>query len=154
MKQIIPFILIAMIVGGALFLLQDDYGEETYNPIVEVQAVSTFLRATFFLEEGEKEGEYDLGVAIRGMNDEWQIEGLEFFFHSPYGSLNYQNLEIEDFAGEIIYTEPCLYCSFDMEGTESNHDLYADLIVNWKESGYTRTDHLYAPLDFKETINN
>lgn len=152
MKQIIPFIIIAIIVGGALFILQDDYVNNTYDPIAEAETESLFWQATFFLQAGEEEGEYDLGVVIKPTDDEWEIEAIEFFFYSPFGSLTYQELDIEDFSGEIIYTEPCSYCSFGGEGAENPIDDYADLTINWKIDGYTRNDHLYAPLNFNDIL--
>src|SRR5699024_9231040 len=108
--------------------------EEIYEPIDTESTESLFWEVTFFLENGEDEGEYDLGVKLKPTDDEWDIEAVEFFFHSPYGSLNYQDLDIQNFEGEITYSEPCPYCTFYKEeiGAEMFGDFYADITINWK----------------------
>lgn len=150
MKQILPFVLIAVIVGGALFFLQDDYQEEVFDPIVTETVTSWYWEATFFLDKDEEE-EYQFGLKLtpKNMKEDTKIEALEFFAYSMYGSLIFQDMNLNangDF--EIIHTNKCFFCY----SSENNRDYYAwlDLNINWIDNGILKSDSIYADIDWRE----
>ncbi|WP_142393254.1 hypothetical protein [Alkalicoccus urumqiensis] len=141
MKQFIPFIIIAAVIGAALFLFQDEY-EGPFRPDYSSSASNSFWDASLYvMEEG---GEYEIGLRLEASDeiDVEEIEAVEFFVDSSAVSFYFQDLETESFDGVIDYSEPCSVCS------QTNH-IEARALVNWRAET-TNTSQFQFSLDLDE----
>jgi len=137
MKHMMPFILIALIVAGAMIFLQDDY-EEPFRTDLKSEVEKNDWVAIFFINDIESE-DASVGIKLDYNNEDTSpenIEALEFFVETKVGDFFFQDLEIEDFDGEMIYEERCESC-ID-QGLE---DIYGTAIVNWRINDETMTEH-------------
>lgn len=144
MKQFLPFIIIAVIVGGAMFILSDSYEEELLETFYTYDGRSEFWQYDIFLRGG-KEGTTEIGVTLHFLHEEAfdAMEAFEFFVDTPYGGFFYQDLDVTDFDGKISYTEECGFCELV---TEPN--IYGNMIVNWRGENQIVSDYLSFYLRF------
>ncbi|WP_078597505.1 hypothetical protein [Evansella clarkii] len=147
MKQILPFILIAVLVGGAMFFLNDDYEEAAFDPDWTDERSIAGWDMTLFLNNGSgKDQEIGFKLEYAGLAEEPNIEALEVFVVTEHGTFFYQDLDIEEFNKEIIYSVPCDFCS-EAEGSYS----YTEIILNWRQTGYTRQEYFDMNLYVEES---
>ncbi|MDQ0258035.1 hypothetical protein J2S74_005498 [Evansella vedderi] len=144
MKQFFPFILIAGIVGAAMFFLSDNYEEERFDPYYSFEERSMYWEYTVFLEDVSEEVP-EIGVRLHFINENKKrdINALEFFVETDYGGFYYQDLDINDFNGEIIYTEPCDFCL-----SNGRLNVYGNIYINWRENDEIYSDWLHFHLRY------
>ncbi|MFA9559210.1 hypothetical protein ACERII_18020 [Evansella sp. AB-rgal1] len=139
MKQIFPFILIAVIIGGAMLFLKDDYEEAAeFDPLLTHEEWSQSWMATFFLEEGENEEEYNIGVKLELEREDVEIDAIELFVDTQYGGFFYQDLHIEEFDGMLMYSEACNLCGENTDGY-----INGNMMLNWKQNGNIRSEYFH-----------
>lgn len=147
MKQMMPFLLIVVIVAGALIFLRDDY-EESFDPDLSHEITTEHWRATLFMNDWDTE-EAQLGLKLEYINEEADSEGfemVEFFVESvdlPVDGVFYQDLELEAFDGTVVYEQPCEECA-ELEGGSVG----AFVRVNWlNEETFTEQFEFQLQLD-------
>ncbi|MCE7792219.1 hypothetical protein K8O68_07240 [Salipaludibacillus sp. CUR1] len=145
MKQIMPFILIGLIVAGVMFFMRDDY-EEPFRPELSDEVTESHWTATFFINDiGSDSAE--TGLRLESNNEQMtseEITAIEFFAETDVGGFFYQDLELEDFNGVLLHEEACEAC-----GQIEGETVQASAVVNWRESGETKTEHF----NFRVLIN-
>ncbi|MDG5786280.1 hypothetical protein QA612_02175 [Evansella sp. AB-P1] len=143
MKQFIPFLVIAVIVGGAMLFLGDSYEEESFEPFSTQERWSQYWDMTIFLEESSEDLP-NLGVHLEFERDDVVIDAIEFFVNTDHGGFFYQDLEMDEFEETILYSELCDFC----EELESD-DVDGVLMMNWRQDGEIRSEffHFRLPLD-------
>ncbi|UTR09065.1 hypothetical protein MM300_14165 [Evansella sp. LMS18] len=146
MKQIIPFIIIAALIGGAMFFLNDDYQEAAFDPgWTNEQSVADW-DITLFLENGPgSDREIGFMLEYAGLAEDPDIDALEVFVLTEYGSFFYQELDIEEFNKEIIYSVPCDFCD-EAERSYTN----TNIMLNWRQNGHTRQEYTEMNLYLEE----
>lgn len=147
MKQIVPFILIAVIVAGAMFFLNDSYEEERIDPFYTYEESSMYWKYKIYLEEVVDEEAPEIGVRLEFLEEEKaeEIDALEFFVDTQQGGFYFQDLDIEEFDGVITYSELCDFCE-KLEEIPT----YANLIISWRQQGELHSDYLHFNLDINE----
>ncbi|MCD8510243.1 MAG: hypothetical protein LRY73_10460 [Bacillus sp. (in: Bacteria)] len=144
MKQFLPFILIAIIVGGAMFILSDSYEEERLDTFYTYEGSTEFWQYDIFMQDG-KEGATEIGVQLQFLIEEAfeEMEAYEFFVDTPYGGFFFQDLDVTDFDGKITYTETCEFCELVTE-----RNVYGNMMVNWRRGNQIVSDYLSFYLRF------
>ncbi|MBU9710201.1 hypothetical protein [Evansella tamaricis] len=138
MKQLFPFILIAAIIGGVMFFMNDDYEKDRFEPVNSIETISVDWVATLFVDDTHLEVP-TLGVRLESRKDDMDLEAIEFFLESERGGFYYQDLNVQQFNGEISYSEPCEFC----DQTDSIYS-YVNVQVHWKEQdGYIMSDYFH-----------
>ncbi|WP_026690842.1 hypothetical protein [Alteribacter aurantiacus] len=143
MKQAMPFIIIAALVGGALLFFQDPAEEVVFDPY-HSQHISlhdtTDWEVELFADHGEGNVP-DVGVKLTYMGDPSDIRAYEFFYSSMNGLGGYydQQLDVDQFDGEIIYRTECNFCQRDGEDpdTDMDSEIYrhhqeGDFVIYWE----------------------
>lgn len=133
LKQLLPLLLIGLIIGGVVWFMQDDY-EPPFEPAYFDEVNKEDWRMRFFLDPD------DDGLQI-GIQLNWEgesrgadeLEKLEFFVNHGTGSFYYQDLDVQEFEGELIHRELCEAC-LDESGR-----LEASIMMNWRTAGETES---------------
>lgn len=141
MKQFMPLLLIAAMIGGAFWLFQDEY-EPPFDPLYEDAAVNDDWRVVFFLEP--EDDTLTIGAWLEWISedrDAEDLEKLEFFVNHGTGSFFYQDLNVEEGGEELIYQERCDGC------LSPSGRLEASMMINWQAGGETGSDfhHFVLP---------
>lgn len=151
LRQIIPFILIAIIVAGALFLLQDNYDKNEFDPIVMEPIENYYWDTSIFLQEDEEEKEgFKFGIQLKATEniDAENIEAIEVFVNSMYENFSYQDLQMKNFNGEIIHWEKCGYCI----AVDNDDGFYpfVNVTINWIENGHVRSTSMFQEFNWND----
>lgn len=129
-----PFVVIGLIVGGAMFFLNDSYKEE-FDPGWSQEQDGYEWNMTVFLEDVHRDVP-EIGVRLERHREDVDIEAIEFFFETGYGGFYYQDLDVNQQDGVFTYTEDCDFCQeADM------NSIPGTIMINWKESGLLKTEH-------------
>ncbi|UCZ54127.1 hypothetical protein LGQ02_04930 [Bacillus shivajii] len=131
MKQLMPFVLIALIVGGAMLFLNDSYEAELDPDWSQTEAMDHW-EMTFFLDNVHEE-KPEVGVKLESIREEIDIEAIEFFVDTQYGGFFFQDLDVEGGTRSFTYTEECDFC---LEAERNM--LPGNVIVNWREKDEDR----------------
>ncbi|PYZ92433.1 hypothetical protein CR194_16530 [Salipaludibacillus keqinensis] len=145
MKQMIPFLVIGVIVAGAMFLLRDEY-EEPFQPDLSDEVTQNDWNAIFFINDIENDVA-EVGLRLTFINEDLEpdeIDALEFFVEFDDTELNgffYQDLEVEQFDGTVKHGEECQECSENL-----GEKIVASAVVNWRANGETKTEQFHFGL--------
>ncbi|SDY34842.1 hypothetical protein SAMN05421736_1011021 [Evansella caseinilytica] len=137
MKQVLPLMLIAIIVGGALFFLSDSYEEERFLPEWSNIQTTENWEVTLFFNEIHSDTP-EIGVRLELLSGDHEIAALEFFMETWHGGFYYQDLTMNNFDGTVIYSENCQFCT----GDEPEYG-YGNLVLNWRQNGEIYTEFIY-----------
>ncbi|WP_026690840.1 hypothetical protein [Alteribacter aurantiacus] len=135
MKQYIPLLVIAAIIGGALLVFQEPKEE----PEPDWSSTTDYFDIpwAFTMFANYEEEELELGFTAEYTEDNAnEIEAFETFVtvYGPLGSFYYQDLDMDDFDGVITYKEVCDFC------VEEDYAMMSDLVhasvkLAWKING-------------------
>ncbi|AOM83629.1 hypothetical protein BBEV_2288 [Salisediminibacterium beveridgei] len=129
MKQLLPLLFIALMIGGVVWFMQDEY-EPPFEPAYYDEVNEEGWQMRFFLDP--EDDEVHIGIQLNYEGDTFepdQLEKLEFFVNHETGSFYYQDLDVEGFAGELIHKEVCDAC-LDESGR-----LVGSMMINWQMNG-------------------
>lgn len=135
MKQLMPFLVIALLIGAVMYMMQDDYEGPDYADVKADIDVADW-QVTYYINDIAKD------EPVHGVEAEWtseeSIEGLsslELFVVSSSGSFYMQDLDVNDFDGTIRHEEVCSDCNG--QGEEIN----GRILINWSDQEQTEMEH-------------
>ncbi|TMW70525.1 hypothetical protein [Alteribacter natronophilus] len=138
MKQILPLILIAALIAGAIFFFQDPMEdgateERHWERTITSETGADAWDITVFLAQGEEGA--DIGVDLEYNLEPRELEQFEFILTiaDPVNGFFIQETVTEDFDGVFEYQERCKFCE-DPERFE-RQNLPINIQLTWSEGG-------------------
>ncbi|RNA67167.1 hypothetical protein [Alteribacter keqinensis] len=147
MKQLLPLVIIAALIAGAMIFFQDPEEEREPDWSRNSAMAGSPWSFTMYAHYGD---EPEIGFTAEFINEEeWEtIEAVEVFIatHEPPGGLYYQDLDVENFEGTLTYQEPCSFCDME-EAFYDTMTTYATVKVAWQADGevYDHFHHFQLP---------
>ena len=133
-----------------MFFLSDEYEQVSSNAYWTDEQSTRDWKATISLYNVDEEIP-EIGIRLEYLRDleQFNIDDIEFFVNTDVGGFFFQDLEMENFDGEIYYTQPCEICA----NTEGYY-LYTNISINWRQNAQKYNDYIDMDVYLEESNTN